>query len=110
MAKWVGTIGYKIDELNDTTGVWTNQIIEKRVKGELNRVSSRNQSSSNGINDDINIANTVCIFGDRFANSHLQQIVYVSFAGNYWKVSNIEVAYPRLTLSIGGVYNGERPS
>lgn len=28
--------------------------------------------------------------------------------GAKWKVTSVEVQYPRLILSIGGVYNGEQ--
>lgn len=108
MAKWAGVIGYKIDELDDETGIWRNEIVEKRAKGDLNRIFNRNQSSSLGVNDNVNISNTISIVGDRFATSHLQQILYVSFGGSLWKVESVEVVPPRLTLSIGGVYNGEQ--
>jgi hypothetical protein len=30
--------------------------------------------------------------------------------GANWKISNVEVHYPRLILTIGGVYNGETAS
>jgi hypothetical protein len=33
---------------------------------------------------------------------------YVEFMGTKWKITNIEVQYPRLTLSIGGEYNGQQ--
>jgi hypothetical protein len=29
----------------------------------------------------------------------------VEYMGTKWKVSNVEVKYPRLILSLGGVYN-----
>lgn len=30
---------------------------------------------------------------------------YIEFMGAKWKITNIEVQYPRLILTVGGVYN-----
>ena len=30
---------------------------------------------------------------------------YVEFMGAKWKISSVEVQYPRLILTVGGVYN-----
>jgi hypothetical protein len=35
-------------------------------------------------------------------------MLYVEFMGAKWKISNVEVQYPRLILTIGEVYNGEQ--
>jgi hypothetical protein len=32
-------------------------------------------------------------------------MLYVEFMGTKWKITNVEVQYPRLILSVGGVYN-----
>ena len=39
---------------------------------------------------------------------HCSSMVYVELMGEKWKVTDVEIQYPRLILSIGGVYNGEQ--
>ena len=30
---------------------------------------------------------------------------YIEFEGTKWKITNVEVRYPRLNLTVGGIYN-----
>lgn len=104
MAKFYGVIGYA-ETKDDGHGVWTEEIIEKEHYGDLLQDTRRYQQSGN-VNDNIVISNRISIIADPFAmeNSHL--IRYVKFMGTKWKVSSIEVQYPRLILTLGDVYNG----
>ena len=104
MAKFYGKIGY-INSVEVEPGVWENQVIERPYYGDLTRNSSRFQSSG-GVNDDINISNTISIVADPFAYENFHHMRYVEFMGAKWKITNVEVQYPRLSLTIGGVYNG----
>lgn len=104
MAKFYGKIGYANTE-ETTPGVWVEQITERSYYGELVRNTRRLESSGN-LNDNINIANEISILADPYAYSHFHEMRYVEFQGARWKVSNVEVKYPRLILQLGGVYNG----
>ena len=55
----------------------------------------------------INVANEISIVADPFANQNFHTMLYVEFMGTKWKITNVEVKRPRLTLTLGGVYNGE---
>lgn len=101
--KWYGSIGFA--ELKETTpGVWTPEITERNYRGDLVRNTRRLQSTDQ-VNDDININNQISIVADPYANMNFHTIKYATFMGIKWKVSDIEVQYPRLILSLGGVYN-----
>ena len=104
MAKFCGIIGYA-ETKDDGHGVWKEQIVEKKHYGDVLQNTIRYQQSGN-LNDNIVITNRISIIADKFAmeNSHL--IRYVEFMGTKWKISNIEVQYPRLILTLGDVYNG----
>ena len=104
MAKWYGKIGFA-DTVETEPGVWVEQIVERSYYGDLIRNSRRLQNSGS-INDDINISNELSIVADPYANQNFFAIRYVEFMGAKWKVSNVNVEYPRLVLAIGGVYNG----
>lgn len=105
MAKFYGVIGYGISAETDP-GIYEVQIQERSYSGD---VLSRNWKfdSSDGVNDDINIANRISIVADEFAYVNSYAMRYVEFMGAKRKVTNVEVLPPRLILTIGGVYNGD---
>lgn len=105
MAKFYGEIGYA-ETVETKPGVWTEQITKRNYYGELVRNTRRLQTVSQ-LNDNINVANEISILADPYANENFHSMRYVEFMGAKWKISNVEVQYPRLILTLGGVYNGE---
>lgn len=105
MAKFYGAVGYGITE-ETTPGVWTDSIVERNYTGDVIK-NYRKTSSGESINDNIDVSNNISILSDPFAMNHFHTIKYVKWMGAAWKVSTVEVQYPRLILTIGGVYNGE---
>ncbi len=108
MAKIHGIIGYSVDNLSSETspGVWTEQITEREFYGELIRRSYRFQTPSDHVNDDITMENQISIVADTFAKNHINCMRYICYLGVKWKISNVEIQFPRLILTLGGVYNG----
>ena len=106
MAKFYGAIGYAVTE-ETKPGVWTEKIIEHVYYGDLTRNTRRLQSADQ-LNDNIDVANEISIVADPFANENFHSMRYVEFMGAKWKVTSVEVQYPRLILTLGGVYNGEQ--
>lgn len=106
MAKWAGVIGYDLGEIETSPGVYVRQIVEHPYRGEL----LKNNHSRNGgdqINPGFSISNSISVVGDRFAMDHFHQMVYVSLHHTKWNIQTIDIEYPRLNLSLGGLYNGE---
>ena len=106
MAKFYGPIGYA-EMVETRPGVWDEKITERMYFGDLTRNTRRLQSTET-LNDDINIANEISIVADPFANENFHAMRYVGFMGAKWKISNVEVQYPRLILTVGGVYNEQQ--
>lgn len=104
MPKFCGMIGFcKTEET--TPGVYEEVITERPYYGDLNRNSRRLQSSDK-VNDDINISNEISIIADPYLRENMYAMRYVTFMGAKWKVTNVDVQYPRLNLMLGGLYNG----
>lgn len=102
MAKYFGKIGYA--EIEQTSpGVWKEQIVEREYYGDLIRNTRRLQAADK-VNDDINISNEISIIADPYAMSNFHSIRYAEFMGAKWKISSVEVSYPRLILTLGGLY------
>lgn len=104
MAKFYGVIGYA-ETVETRPGVHEEQITERNYFGDLTRNTRRLQTADQ-LNDNINIANEISIVADPYANDHFHAMRYVEFQGARWKITNVEVKYPRLLLTVGGLYNG----
>lgn len=105
MAKWFGKIGYAVTS-ETRPGIWEEVIVERNYYGDMIRNSRRLQAASQ-VNDDININNELSIISDPYAMNSFHAMRYAEFMGTKWKITNVEVQYPRLILSLGGLYNGE---
>lgn len=103
MNKYYGSIGYAITE-ETVPGVWEPKIVERNYYGDITK-NSRRISSPDKVNEDIDISSSFSIVADPYAYENFHSIVYLTFMGTKWKVSNIEVQYPRLILTVGGIYN-----
>lgn len=104
MNKFYGSIGYA--ELVETTpGVWTEQIVSRNYYGDVIRDLRRLQEASK-VNDDINVSSEISVVADPYAYNHFHTMRYVEFMGAKWKIVSVEPKYPRLILSVGGLYNG----
>ena len=106
MSKFYGPIGFVIDEETESgSGIWVQVPTERNYRGEVNRISKRWDSSEH-LNKNLNISNTISIVADPFISNNLHAIRYIKWLGGYWEITSVDVELPRLTLSIGGVYNG----
>ena len=105
MAKFCGLIGYALT-VETEPGIYEEQITENMYFGDVIRNSRRLQERSK-INDDINISNQISIIADPFANNNFQKMKYAEYLGCLWEIKSVKPAYPRLVLTMGGVYNGK---
>jgi hypothetical protein len=106
MAKFYGPVGYA-QSVETTPGVFKERIITHNYYGDVIK-NSRNLQSSDSTNDSINVANEISIVADQFANENFHSMRYVEFMGTKWKIKNVDVQFPRLILTMGGVYNGQQ--
>ena len=104
MGKWFGKIGFATRE-QTSPGVWMDDIVEKEYYGDLVRNTNSRYVSSGNVNDNVTISNAISILADPFAYKHFSTIRYIMFMDTKWKVDSIEVQYPRLVVTLGGVWN-----
>lgn len=102
--KWHGLIGYAPEVVEVEPGIWEEQIVEKPYYGDIIR-NFRKLQTSDKINDDINISNQISIVADPYAIDHIFSMRWIEFSGAKWKITDVDVQYPRLILSIGGLWN-----
>lgn len=106
--KYYGKIGFEVTSEDPVgSGVWTQKITDIIYPGEV--LSNRYRRDEAGkVNDDLTLSHRISIVADMYAYRNFNSIVYVEFMGTKWKVRDIEVEYPRLHLTLGGLYNGEK--
>jgi hypothetical protein len=106
MARFYGEVGFG-DTVETVPGVWEGVITERKFSGDVLR-NTYQSNTSDKVNDDVTLSNSISIVGNKYAFDHLKDIRYVKFEGECWTVDSIEVRRPRLILSLGGVYNGRK--
>ena len=104
MGKWAGKIGFAVSK-ETVPGVWKDEIVPRTYYGDMTRNVRRLQSSGN-LNDNLVITNELSIIADPYANENFHAIRYAEFMGTKWKISSVQVQFPRLILELGEVYNG----
>lgn len=107
MAKFFGEIGFAT-QVETSPGIWEDKIIEKQYYGDITR-ESRRFSASEQVLDNINLSNQVSIIADGYVTDNIQNLRYVRWLGGLWRISYVELKFPRLVLEMTGVYNGPTP-
>lgn len=107
MAKFFGKVTYGYTaELEDQPGVWANELVTRDAIFDL--IKNFHKSENNDkLNNDLVLDNKVSMLADPYAIQNFQHIKSVRFMDTEWKILTVEVQYPRLILTLGGVYNGE---
>lgn len=105
MAKYYGKIGYGTDK-ETAVDVWEPDIIERPYFGDVIQMGHRWESGES-INDNMRVTNKISIVADPFACQNFHLIRYVTWLGTKWKVTDISIEYPRILLTLGGVYNAK---
>lgn len=106
MARFYGIVGY-IETKETKPGVWTEVITERNYQGDVIRDSRTLQNSGN-VNDNIIVSNQISVVADAYAYQNFHAIRYVVWNGIKWKASTVDVStYPRMIMTLGGVYNGQ---
>lgn len=106
MAKYYGKIGF-VRTVETAPSVWREKPIERNYYGDDDQRIRRFQFQAEGVNDDIVLGNQISIVADPYARQNCPYIKYCWYNGVPWKVESITVEYPRILLSLGGVYNGQ---
>lgn len=105
--KFHGTIGFWFNDAEVEPGRFLPHVEERPgYHGDVLRNNLRTQSVSDQQNDNLVINNRLSILSDLYLQQNWSSIRYVIWNGVRWKVTNVELNYPRIILEVGGIYNG----
>lgn len=105
MNKFWGTVGF-VRDVETSPDVFEEVATERGYSCEVLKREKRWQASGNVIDDNLTVENRISIFADPFALEAYDSIRYIVRGKSKWKVTSVEEAYPRLILTLGGVYHG----
>lgn len=106
MSKFYGKIGFVIPiEKPKGSGIIVEERTEKYYRGDRNRCK-RSWEPGDGANANVNLSEEISIVADPFAIANYGCIRYVEYGNFKWAVNSIDIQRPRITLTVGGVYNG----
>lgn len=101
--RYYGAIGYGVTS-EISAGVWEDTIVEHKYYGNVMSDSRRLMPGEN-LNSDLKISNRISVVADDILLENYHAIRYIEWMGVKW-TATVEVAHPRLILSLGEVYNG----
>lgn len=104
--KYFGKLGYAITTETEPS-VWVDEITEKEYYGDVLQYSKRSQPFTDHITDNIEISNELSVVVDPFAVENFIFLKYATWLGHKWKISSVRLEYPRLILTLGGLYTSE---
>ena len=106
--KWSGKIGFAEDTKETAPSVFAERIVERSYYGDVLELG-RQMQGSDQINEDVTVGNSLSVVADPFAQNNLYAMRYATFCGQRWKITNVKVQYPRVVLTLGGIWNGNTP-
>lgn len=105
MARFFGNIGF-VESEETEPGVFVPDEYERPYMGDVLQERRRFSPSSNTTLDSLVLTNYLSIVADDFLLSHYQYMRYVEWLDAKWKIESVEIEYPRIKITFGGVYNG----
>lgn len=106
--KYFGKIGF-YETVQTGLDDWEPRIMEYEYAGDINRVSTSWKTSEH-MNDNLSVSMEISFIGDVHALENYANIRYAVWRGTKWRVTNISENHPRITLTLGGEYNGDSGS
>ncbi len=107
MARFSGTVGFletKETDPIDHPSVYSEVVTERPYFGDVLSHSRRWDQNGN-LNENLAINNRISIVADTFIKENLGAMRFVRWLGDTWKITNAEIQYPRVILTLGGQYH-----
>ena len=105
MARYSGNVGF-VENRKTRPGVWEPVTTEIHYYGDITR-AGRKIVDGQDVAHNVVLDNAISIVADPYAREHYFAIRYAWYQGAKWTVTSVEVVYPRLILTLGGLYNGD---
>jgi len=103
MTRFFGRIGF-VDTYESSPGIWSERTIAPTYIGDV--VTNRRRfDSGESINDDPVLVNYISVVCDKFMVENYHAMRWVEHNGIKWKITAVELEYPRAKINFGGKWN-----
>lgn len=102
--KWFGQIAFAVQE-ETSPGITEDVLVIRNYYGDVIKAYKSNEDNQITLN--FTVRNRISVLADPFAMNTFHSIAYITFMGAKWRVSGVEVQFPRLLIELGDVYNEE---
>lgn len=104
MGRFCGAIGFA-ETVEQSPGVYVPKVTERTYHGDIIARRVRLEETSETTNTNFTLNNDISIVADKFAKENLGFMQYVVLYGTKWKITSATIEYPRIKLTIGGMFN-----
>lgn len=104
MGRFCGAIGFA-ETVEQSPGVYVPKVTERTYHGDFIARRVRLEETSETTNTNFTLNNDISIVADKFAKENFGFMQYVVFCGTKWKITSATIEYPRIKLTIGGIFN-----
>nr|DAP67335.1 MAG TPA: hypothetical protein [Caudoviricetes sp.] len=104
MGRFCGAIGFA-ETVEQSPGVYVPKVTERTYHGDILARRIRLEETSETTNTNFTLNNDISIVADKFAKENLGFMQYVVLYGAKWKITSATIEYPRIKLTIGGMFN-----
>lgn len=96
--------------VEEGSDVYAPVCIEKPYRGEIVGNLNRRLYLSDQINHDIGVSCKIKVLLNAFIRHRFSSIRYVEYMGVKWTAESVDILYPNIEISLGGIYNGNTES
>lgn len=101
--RFYGFVGYAVNK-ETQPNVHEDVIEEYPAYGEILQ-NIRKWTTDADLNDDLTTQNRISLIASPFIREHCSRIKYVRWMKTAWKVTAVQIQYPRIIVTLGGVFN-----
>lgn len=105
--KYFGNVGFAMSVERDP-GIFENTIQERPYYGDVIK-NTRRWENGDKVNDDFRVNNQISIIVDSFCIAHASRMKYITWLGHKWKIESVDISFPRMIVTMGGLWNGSEP-
>ena len=106
MARFCGKVGF-VQVAEQRPGIYLpGDPIERTYHGDAITRRVRLDNNRDSTNKDFVLSEEIRIVADKFAKENIGYMRYVVQHGFKWEIVSATFEYPRINLTLGGIYNG----
>lgn len=106
MTRFYGKVGFA-NEGSLVDGVWTEGVTERSYFGDV-LTEVINPQPGDKVVSDIQVSHRIEVVADAYLMDNFVRVKFVEWSGVLWVATSATIQRPRVLLTLGGVYNGER--